>query len=319
MEEKQKDNLKQLLVGCKPIEATLDQEKTSTQLELAGQLEELGFKDPAKKIMDRIMYLEKLAKTSQYKYIRVMPSRIHKFLHDKATRYNQEHSIKEPKIEIKMSTEKIAEIVKQYAYVQMQPEDRVDFQITGYGTISLSAEQYQKFIAASKKDDDKRADEEKAHLELMQDVFYEQMKKIEGRNQMADYAHLIDKRMFSDDLPDPVMTIDPAIDSFRKKGIDYSNPHIKISVKTKDYNSTDPKTIGKFVYTETPVSEYPDIPPNDVLQVMKTHKDRKIFDYFSIAKVTHIVDPIMFGRINGCEDRFYIAQWGNDITLDDIL
>lgn len=91
------------------------------------------------------------------------------------------------------------------------------------------------------------------------------------------------------------------------------------SEPTNDYMTNDENTIGQFKYTETPISEYKDIPPQDTLDALKEHRGRNIFDYFTIGKVSHVPDPILWGRIEGCEDRFYICQWGDDITLDDIL
>jgi hypothetical protein len=46
------------------------------------------------------------------------------------------------------------------------------------------------------------------------------------------------------------------------------------------------------------------------------------FDSFEIAKIQwkrEIKDPILFGRIDGCPDRFYVSQWDDDVRIEDIL
>lgn len=72
----------------------------------------------------------------------------------------------------------------------------------------------------------------------------------------------------------------------------------------------------------TPVEKYKDLPPADVLAKVKDAKDKKIFDTLEVCKVESKVeykDPIVFGRIEGCGDRFYIAQWDNDVKIEDLL
>lgn len=88
---------------------------------------------------------------------------------------------------------------------------------------------------------------------------------------------------------------------------------------TNDYRKTGDGTIGKFCWTETPVEKYETLPPKHILDLLKMHKDRHVFDYFSIASVNAVVDPLLLGRIDGSSDRFFIAQWGEDIQLDDVI
>lgn len=71
-----------------------------------------------------------------------------------------------------------------------------------------------------------------------------------------------------------------------------------------------------------PIGEYKDMPPADVLMKVKSAADMKIFDEFELAKIKskrEYLDPIVFGRITGCKDRFYIAQWDNDVTIDQLI
>ena len=93
----------------------------------------------------------------------------------------------------------------------------------------------------------------------------------------------------------------------------------EIIKQTCDYYSREKGTIGKFVWKECPIEEYESIPPKEVLTKLRMHKNRLLFDYFTIASVENIKDPLLFGRINETEYRYFIAQWGEDIKLDDLV
>ena len=67
---------------------------------------------------------------------------------------------------------------------------------------------------------------------------------------------------------------------------------------------------------------YGEIPPQFVLDKMKDASADNVFDSFEIAKIdwkVEIKDPILFGRIEGCTDRFFIAQWDDDVSIEDII
>ena len=71
-----------------------------------------------------------------------------------------------------------------------------------------------------------------------------------------------------------------------------------------------------------PVGEYSEVPPTEVLDKMEQAQELKCFDTFEIAKIESVKeykDPIVFGRINGCPDRFFVAQWDDDVKIEDIL
>lgn len=76
------------------------------------------------------------------------------------------------------------------------------------------------------------------------------------------------------------------------------------------------------------IEGYPEIPPKDVLEALKTAKATQIFDSFQILRVEQRTerapearkkDPILFGRVDGCGDFFFIAQWGNDVKFEDLV
>jgi len=68
------------------------------------------------------------------------------------------------------------------------------------------------------------------------------------------------------------------------------------------------------------IEDYDDsIPSEEVLKKLDEAEVLKCFDYFEITRVEEQKDPILFGRINGCPDKFFIAQWGDDVKVEDIL
>ncbi len=69
----------------------------------------------------------------------------------------------------------------------------------------------------------------------------------------------------------------------------------------------------------TPVSEYEKTPPDSVLASMEAAVEKKCFDSFEVAHIERVKDPIIFGKIKGCADSFYIDQWDNDVTIEEIL
>lgn len=86
----------------------------------------------------------------------------------------------------------------------------------------------------------------------------------------------------------------------------------------------DPKKWNEIVYdklTFTPLAKYGEVPPVEVLRDVKKAVEMGCFDAFEVAKVEsvkEIVDPIVFGKIDGCTDLFFIAQWDNDVKFEDL-
>jgi hypothetical protein len=77
--------------------------------------------------------------------------------------------------------------------------------------------------------------------------------------------------------------------------------------------------VGQYVWTEARLSEYKSIPPSEVLEALREHQSRKVFDYFTIASVNELKDPLLLGRTEDCEDRWFIKQWGEDIHVEDVI
>ncbi len=72
----------------------------------------------------------------------------------------------------------------------------------------------------------------------------------------------------------------------------------------------------------TSIENYGKVPPLEVLYRIESAVKDAIFDNFEIATiqwVKEVIDPIVFGRIDGCPDRFFIAQWDDDVRIEDIV
>ena len=74
--------------------------------------------------------------------------------------------------------------------------------------------------------------------------------------------------------------------------------------------------------TFTPLSSYSETPPESILDALESAINRNCFDSFEVAHIVtqqKIPDPILFGRIKACPDRFFIGQWDDDVKIEDIL
>jgi hypothetical protein len=68
------------------------------------------------------------------------------------------------------------------------------------------------------------------------------------------------------------------------------------------------------------IKDYDKLPPDDVLQSLQVAKDDDIFDSFEIAYIRKVKDPILFGAIDDFKNlHFFIAQWGDDVKIEDII
>lgn len=72
----------------------------------------------------------------------------------------------------------------------------------------------------------------------------------------------------------------------------------------------------------THAQDYPDMPPPEIMEKVKQTVATGIFDALEVAKIesTRVYrDPIIFGRIQGCPDRFYVCQYDDDVKIEDLL
>lgn len=69
------------------------------------------------------------------------------------------------------------------------------------------------------------------------------------------------------------------------------------------------------------LDKYEKIPPADVLEKLEVAQEKKCFDRYEIAKIDwieEVKDPILFGRIDNCDDYFFIGQWDDDVKFEDV-
>lgn len=69
----------------------------------------------------------------------------------------------------------------------------------------------------------------------------------------------------------------------------------------------------------TPIANYEKVPPEDVLVKLEEAQAHKCFDSFEVGYIRNVEDPLLFGRIEKCPNRFFIAQWDTDVSIDDLL
>ena len=73
------------------------------------------------------------------------------------------------------------------------------------------------------------------------------------------------------------------------------------------------------------IGDYEGAPPDTVLeklekaQSLQAPSGAAVFDQYEIGYIKKVNDPLLFGRINGCPDRFFIDQWDDDVKIEDIL
>lgn len=85
------------------------------------------------------------------------------------------------------------------------------------------------------------------------------------------------------------------------------------------------KTLKGYTYDQlrfTPVQQYRNAPPVEVLDEMKKAVGFGCFDSFEVVDIQAVEkrpDPILFGLIKGCSNRFFVSQWDNDVKIEDIL
>jgi hypothetical protein len=72
----------------------------------------------------------------------------------------------------------------------------------------------------------------------------------------------------------------------------------------------------------TALEAYPNVPPGEVLQKIREAKTHECFDRFEVLtleSVTVVPDPVVFGIINGCDNKYFVAQWDDDVKIEQIL
>lgn len=95
------------------------------------------------------------------------------------------------------------------------------------------------------------------------------------------------------------------------------NEKLKVDTLIEDKHSTSFKRLV-FISLE----QYSQLPPDDVLEALNNAQKDDCFDTYEIAKIDwikEVKDPILFGVIEGCADKFFISQWDDDVKIEDLL
>ena len=103
----------------------------------------------------------------------------------------------------------------------------------------------------------------------------------------------------------------------KQEKIDAFNKRLKDETLREDKKAHYYKCL-QFISLE----EYTEVPPEHVLDALEKAQEMNCFDTFEVAKIqdkVEIKDPIVFGRIKNCPDRFYISQWDDDVKIEQIL
>jgi hypothetical protein len=72
----------------------------------------------------------------------------------------------------------------------------------------------------------------------------------------------------------------------------------------------------------TALEAYPEVPPAKVLEEIRAAKELKCFDRFEVLtlqSVEVVPDPVIFGIIEGCDNKYFVAQWDDDVKIEQIL
>ena len=102
-----------------------------------------------------------------------------------------------------------------------------------------------------------------------------------------------------------------------QKTIDLFNDKLKIETLKEDSRH---RIYKRLVFI--PLETYDQLPPDTVLDALEKAKEDNCFDTFEVAKISwieEIKDPILFGIIEGCSDKFFISQWDDDVKIEDLL
>ena len=104
----------------------------------------------------------------------------------------------------------------------------------------------------------------------------------------------------------------------RQEKVDAFNARLREETRRKAAPGSFDYQIEQLMFVDSEQSER--IPPPEVLDALEEALGRKCFDRFEIASIETVKeDPILFGRIDGCPDRFFIAQWDDDVKITDLI
>jgi hypothetical protein len=289
MEATMSEDLMKLVGGC-PVYETSDSLEQKGQ-EVIEEYRELGFTKATEEPYQKNLEILKRQRIYEFEYRVITTEAIRKFLQRKVGLYDKEHKPK-PKKKKRSDVfdlealERLREEVRRSCGIPLVFFGRPDHSESG-AQQQLDIHRQQGLLEA--------ADERRHQRDHQRDI------------------HQVLHAINNDSNPTWVYSIGRGTRSVLP-------PFESIYEKTCDYDKYDPETIGRFEWKEERVEDYEGLPPAPVIETFKEHKARKVFDYFTIASVNSVPDPLLLGRIDGDDDnRWFIAQWGADVCLDDLI
>ena len=282
---KTEETLLELVKECPVtvVKESVPDDKGEAKLARVKQLKELGFTGLAEDLEKHLVNV-KLKKLAEFRYIRIGNEMITSFLQRKVDRYNREHKPK----------------VRENNF-DPAPNEATIYPIQRMSSQSLEPNSSGRAI-------------------LLQRQMQEYRQTLAASMRQQQLAAQSNQNPWGNGIANALMRAAPMTGLIGAINAMYS----KLSVKTCDYHSSDPNSIGQYAWTEVDVKDWKGVtlnstPPKNVIDDMQEHKEREVFDCFTVASVKGIHDPLLLGRITGVEDRFFISQWADDICLDDLI
>lgn len=281
-------DLMELVQSCDILDKAEDPSKVQDAIDKANELQSLGFKQAAGELMKRATMKARLGKVAEHKYVQIKDENIKKYLESLAKEYNEKHAVKKRVGKsLDLDTSSLLEAMQLFKQNERRQQ--------AYGEYSRS-------------------------VYVKPDSFYwtnnTTLPVMFGSG--AQLTALEDGTSWDVATPTGafVETDAPAAPQVTSGG---DRRYPTISASTIHASSLADGTIGRYAWTEVPVETYKGIPPKDVLVKMAEHKARNIFDYFTVGSVNAVKDPLLMGRVDGLDARFFLAQWGDDVSLDDVI
>lgn len=66
-------------------------------------------------------------------------------------------------------------------------------------------------------------------------------------------------------------------------------------------------------------AEAEELMPEFVLDKLEEAQERQVFDEFAVLWVERVKDPLLLGKVDGCQDYFFICEWDDDVKFADFV
>lgn len=287
-----KSDLMELVRECETVGLPRAEVDTSALHSKAQELESLGLISAAKQVLAKAEKEDRHRKVAGF--IRIQTSDIEKFLDKKVEEYNKAHA---PKASDKKQSRWEREFLSLPASGAMDQYSRYLEQPQIAQAQALRESLYNarsQMLIVDDPETGGRGDAEAV-----------------ARRQ-AEWYQSID-----DSLIRPSYHATVRISRDQGGDIFLSSPN-GISRRTCDYLNGG--EIGQFVWEEKEIKDYAGIPPQKVLDRIRQVKELGVFEYFTVASVKGIKDPLVLGRFKDDNDnRYFIDQWGDDVKIEELM